>query len=50
MEKYFEHAINAMSDKKRKVGELNDESDDEEGGLIPPMKDIYRARQQKKVK
>lgn len=51
MEKYFEHAINAMGDKKRKLGDgVNDESDEDEGGLIPPVKDVYRARQQKKVK
>ncbi|XP_055940749.1 cleavage stimulation factor subunit 3-like isoform X2 [Argiope bruennichi] len=52
MEKYFEHAINAISEgKKRKIGvDGVDESDDEEGGMAPPVKDVYRARQQKKVK
>lgn len=51
MEKYFEHAINAMGDKKRKLGDgVQDESDEEDGGMIPPIKDVYRARQQKKVK
>ncbi|PRD36893.1 UNVERIFIED_CONTAM: Cleavage stimulation factor subunit 3 [Trichonephila clavipes] len=52
MEKYFEHAINAMSEnKKRKIGvDGMDESDEEDGGIAPPVKDVYRARQQKKVK
>lgn len=51
-DKYFEHAIHAMSEhRKRKIGiDGLDESDDEDGGLAPPIKDIYRARQQKKVK
>lgn len=50
MEKYFQHAINAIGDsKKRKIGE-GDNSDDENDGLTPPVKDIYRARQQKKDK
>ncbi|XP_054724152.1 cleavage stimulation factor subunit 3-like [Uloborus diversus] len=50
IEKFFEQAISASDVKKRKIDGLQDESDDEEGGLVPPIKDVYRARQQKKVK
>ncbi|KAG8193841.1 hypothetical protein JTE90_029573 [Oedothorax gibbosus] len=50
MEKYFEHAINAMGDGKKRKMDGMDESDDEDGGMVPPVKDVYRARQQKKVK
>ncbi|XP_067120911.1 cleavage stimulation factor subunit 3 isoform X1 [Centruroides vittatus] len=57
-EKLFEHAIQAMGNstssatKKRKVGEdgANEESEEEDGGMVPPIKDIYRSRQQKRVK
>jgi hypothetical protein len=50
LEKLKENGTNERDEKKkgRKRAADHDESD-EEGGIAPPVKDIYRARQQKKA-
>lgn len=57
---FFEHSLMNLNGhsgdptRKRKLladpNALNDDSEDEDGAVAPPIKDIYRARQQKKVK
>lgn len=42
-------SIDQAMGRKRKIS-LNDDSDEEDGFVAPPAHDIYRARQQKKVR
>ena len=42
-------SVDMATGRKRKAM-AGDESDEEDSNLIPPAHDIYRARQQKKVK
>ena len=38
-----------MKSLKRKRGDGGEESDEDTNGIAPPINDIYRARQQKRV-
>jgi len=38
-----------MKPVKRKRGDRGEESEEETNGVAPPINDIYRARQQKRV-
>ena len=45
------HSIDIALGRKRKTAPTaNDDSDDDDAGTAPPSNDIYRSRQQKKVK
>ena len=43
-------SIDYAMGRKRKITENADDSDEEDSSTAPPLNDIYRARQQKKVK
>jgi len=43
-------SIDIALGRKRKIESTPNEDSDDEGSVVPPSNDIYRQRQQKKVK
>ena len=45
-----QYSIDISLGRKRKIDPGKEDSDDEDQSTVPPAHDIYRARQQKRVK